>query len=230
MIQLCKSEVIADISDVERCKAVFRDRHCVLLPNLLEPALLEFLLERLEPGNWQAKSHDGIGAEVVLRDPPALALLHFVANSPAFLNVVEEITTCRPLTRFEGRVYRFVPNSGHYDSWHNDHGEGRLVAMSLNLSPHGYEGGIFQLREWPSKRMLLQIANTGWGDATLFRISGQLEHQVTHVLGEQPKTAFAGWFKAASPNPFARISETDDFAVRIPTEVGTPSDKHSQKP
>jgi hypothetical protein len=75
--------------------------------------------------------------------------------------------------------------------------------MSVNLSLRGYEGGIFQLREWSSKRILAEIANTGWGDATLFRISAELEHQVTEVTGEQPKTAFAGWFKSEDPNPFA---------------------------
>jgi hypothetical protein len=203
MIQLRKSSLVADPQDIERCKIEFREKHCVLLPKLLEPPLLDFLLERLEQGLWQDRVHDHIGNEVVLEDPSARGLLHFVANAPAFLNIVQEITGCGPLTQFGGRIYRFVPNSGHYDSWHNDNGNGRLVAMSVNLSLRGYQGGIFQLREWSSKRMLAEIANTGWGDATLFRISGELEHQVTEVTGEEPKTAFAGWFKSEDPNPFA---------------------------
>ena len=203
MIQLRKSRVVADPQDIERCKIEFDEKHCVLLPKLLEPPLLDFLLERLEQGLWQDRVHEDIGNEVVLEDASARGLLHFVANAPAFLKIVQEITGCGPLTQFGGRIYRFVPNSGHYDSWHNDNGNGRLVAMSLNLSLRGYEGGVFQLREWSSKRIVAEIANTGWGDATLFRISGELEHQVTEVTGEQPKTAFAGWFKSEDPNPFA---------------------------
>jgi 2-oxoglutarate-Fe(II)-dependent oxygenase superfamily protein len=206
MIQLRRSQVVADREDIERWKVEFREKHCVLLPRLLEPPLLDFLLERLEQGEWRDRVHEGIGIEVVLEDLPARGLLHFVANAPAFLRTVQEITGCGPLTQFEGRVYRFIPNSGHHDSWHDDNGKGRLVAMSLNLSPRGYEGGVFQLREWSSKRVLAEIANTGWGDATLFRISRQLEHQVTEVTGEKSKTAFAGWFKSGDPNPFAGVA------------------------
>jgi hypothetical protein len=206
MIQLRKSQVVADRTDIERWKVNFHGKHCVLLPKLLEPSLLDFLLERLERGEWLNRRHEGIGFEVILQDAPALGLLHFVANSPTFLKIVQEITGCVPLTRFDGRVYRFIPNSGHHDSWHNDNGEGRLIAMSLNLSPQGYQGGVFQLREWSSKRIVTEIANTGWGDATLFRISDQLDHRVTDVIGENSKTAFAGWFKAGNGNPFAGMA------------------------
>src|SRR6266852_574100 len=131
MIQLRKSEVVADRKDIERWKEEFEEKHCVLLPKLLEPPLLDFLLERLEHGQWQDRVHEDIGVEVVLEDAPARGLLHFVANAPAFLKTVQEITGCGPLSQFRGRIYRFIPNSGHYDSWHNDDGNGRLVAMSL---------------------------------------------------------------------------------------------------
>lgn len=203
MIQLRKSEVVVDAESIERYKLEFQKKHCVLLPKLLEPQLLDFLLERLEKGQWVEKVHEDIALEVVLEDAPARGLLHFLANAPAFVKTVQEITGCGPVTQFRGRIYRFIPHSGHYDSWHSDDGDGRLIGMSLNLSPQGYEGGLFQLREWSSERMLVQIANTGWGDATLFQISGQLDHQVTEVTGERPKTAFAGWFKFGKPNPFA---------------------------
>ena len=206
MIQLRKSQVVALPQDIERCKVEFQQKHCALLPKLLEPPLLDFLFERLERGLWRENVHEDIGVELVLEDTAARGLLHFVANAPAFLKIVEQITGCHWLTQFSGRVYRFVPNCGHYDSWHNDNGDGRLIAMSLNLSPLGYEGGIFQLREWSSKRILAEIANTGWGDATLFRISGQIEHRVTEVKGTKPKTAFAGWFKSGNPNPFAGVT------------------------
>jgi hypothetical protein len=194
MIQLRRSHVVVDPDDVERLKSEFQAKQCVLLPKVIEPILLDYLLHRLDAGHWRDRAHLGIGVEVVLDDQLTFHLLHFVTNSPIFLNTVEEITGLGPLTSFGGRVYRFVPNSGHYDSWHNDRAEGRLVGFSLNLSPRGYQGGIFQLRERESKRMLTEIANTGLGDATLFSIVRHLEHQVTEVTGEEPRTAFAGWF------------------------------------
>jgi hypothetical protein len=203
MIQLQKSKVIADPEDVERWKIEFQKNHCVVLPKLLEPTMLDRLLERLGRGRWCDNVNEGVGREVVLDDAPARGLLHFGVNTPVFLNTVQEITGCGPLTRFEGRVYRFVPNSGHHAVWHGDTENG-LIGMSLNLSERGFEGGLFELREQQTERILAKIANTGWGDALLFRISKQLQHRVTEVTGEEPKTAFAGWFLSGDRNPFSQ--------------------------
>jgi hypothetical protein len=198
MIQLLKSTVLTDPRDIEHRKAEFREKHCVILPTLLEPKLLDFLLERLERGRWCDNVNEGVGREIVLDDAPARGLLHFGLNAPVFLDTVQEIAGCGPLTRFDGRVYRFIPNSDHHAVWHRDLENG-LIGLSMNLSKSGYEGGIFQLRERQTQRMLAEIANTGWGDAMLFRISKQLEHRVTEVMGENSKTAFAGWFSSGSP-------------------------------
>ena len=203
MIQLQKSQIVADPEDVERRKTEFRERHCVVLPQLLDVPLLDFLAERLERGRWLDNVNEDVGHEIVLNDPPATGLLHFGVNTPSFLKAVEEITGCGPLTRFEGRVYRFLPNSGHHAEWHSDSGNG-LVGMSLNLSRRTFNGGLFHLRELQTKRVLADIANTGWGNAILFRISTHLQHRVTEVVGEEPKTAFAGWFKSGDPNLFGR--------------------------
>ena len=205
MIELRKSGVIVDPGTVQRLKLEFKEKHFVLLPKLVEPALLEFLLQRLEQGAWSEMLHKGIGTEIVSADGPSLSLLHFLANNPAFIHAVEQIGGCEAVSWFAGRVYRFIPSSGHYDSWHDDHMEGRQVGMSLNLSAQEFDGGIFELRERKSKRMLVQFANIGLGDATLFRISSQLEHQITDVTGEKPKTAFAGWFKSGVPDLLSRL-------------------------
>jgi hypothetical protein len=68
--------------------------------------------------------------------------------------------------------------------------------MSVNLGAQRYNGGLFQLRERRSPEILCEVANTGPGDAILFRIANQLVHQVTAVEGTIPKTAFAGWFRS----------------------------------
>jgi hypothetical protein len=102
-----------------------------------------------------------------------------------------------------------LPNSGHYDSWHDDDIKNRLVGISINLSPLQFCGGVFQIREQGSKRLIMQIANTGLGDAILFRISGDLEHQVTEITGNQPKTAFAGWFQSGELDLASRLKNGD---------------------
>ena len=95
-----------------------------------------------------------------------------------------------------GRVYRMIPGSGHYDSWHSDMIGHRMIGMSINLSPEPYSGGVFQLRERDSEQILYEVANTGLGDAILFRLADHLQHRITDVDGTIPKTAFAGWFQS----------------------------------
>jgi hypothetical protein len=100
-----------------------------------------------------------------------------------------------------------IPALGHYDSWHDDDFQNRLIGMSINLSPIGYEGGLFQMRKRKSDDILAQIANTGFGDALIFRISGDLEHRVAGVEGTEPKTAFAGWFQPDLPEYLGDLLE-----------------------
>jgi hypothetical protein len=74
-------------------------------------------------------------------------------------------------------------------------GKSSLAATFL-VSIGSYEGGLLQLREAGSKEILSEAANTGPGDAILFRIADHPEHRVTALKGTVPKTAFAGWFKS----------------------------------
>jgi hypothetical protein len=68
--------------------------------------------------------------------------------------------------------------------------------LSINLSKEIYSGGILQIREWESQRIIQEAANVGFGDGILFRLADSLEHRVTDVEGRVPKTAFAGWFRS----------------------------------
>ena len=180
----------------------------MLLPKLLSSELLKLLSLRLEQQQWVRRIEEDIATEDVLDDGSALGLLHFVTNTPDFLEAVRSICACTELTTFRGRVYRFVPNSIHHDSWHDDVGDEmdrRVLGMSVNLGSRRYAGGILQMRERDSERMVFEIANTGWGDATLFRISDRLEHQVTTVTGSEPRTAFAGWFRSHERDFFSSM-------------------------
>lgn len=176
-------------------QAEFRERQCVGLPGLLSPELSSLVLERLTTARFSPLEHDGIGSELCMEDNALLAALHLACNDGPFLRLVESIASCAPLGAFGGRVYRMVPGAGHSDSWHDDLRENRQIGMSVNLSSGPYEGGLFQLRNRNTRRMLCEVHNIGLGDAIVFRLAPSLEHQVTPVLGGVPKTAFAGWFR-----------------------------------
>ena len=197
MVQLTRSGLtFRSQPDLDRLRAEFNRHHCIRLPGLLEPALLHFVRDRLEEAEFNERSHDDIGVELCLRHDVVLDLLHFLANDQKLFTVVQQLTGCDHIGCFVGRIYRMVPGSGHYDSWHSDTRDHRLIGLSLNLGAPAYEGGVFQLRERRSKDILCEVANTGSGDAILFRISSDLVHQVTAMEGTTPKTAFAGWFHA----------------------------------
>jgi hypothetical protein len=73
--------------------------------------------------------------------------------------------------------------------------------MSVNLSVDRYEGGVTEFRHADEEQPFHRIANTGFGDAIVFRIDPSLRHQVTEVTGTVAKTAYAGWFRTAPQYP-----------------------------
>jgi hypothetical protein len=196
MIQLSRAGLVADREDVVELRRQFARSHWVRLPSLLDPELLSLALSNIEQGRWHERvvAKSSYYSESILERGAAFQLLMFATNAPKFLETVSEITGYNSITWFEGRVYRMAPNAGHTNVWHTDAVDGRLTAMSLNLSPCKFSGGLVQIREKESPRMLWEIANTGLGDAILFRVSRDLQHRVTDVQAGAPRTSFAGWF------------------------------------
>lgn len=214
MIQLKKTSVTIDQEEVELLRSAFAENHGVLLRGLLEPDLLKFLAPRLDQQPWVRRRHEGIGADDVLNDGLAVGLLNFATNSPAFLDAIRRISGCADVVFFKGSVYRLMPDSEDHDSWHSDivaRGNTRLVGMSINLGARGYSGGVLQIRSADSGKIGFEIANTGWGDAILFAVSGDLKHRVTDVTGGDPRVAFAGWFCAGTEDYFASLRRPGSF-------------------
>ncbi|MGH7820311.1 MAG: 2OG-Fe(II) oxygenase [Candidatus Binatia bacterium] len=182
-----------------RLRARFDRAHFVRFPAVLDPDLLEIVSREIERSEFYERTHEGIGAnkELCMRNrSTAGGLLHVLLNGDELFRMIEEITRSGPIGCFSGRVYRVVPGCGHRDAWHADVGEHRLVAMSINLSPTPFAGGILEIRDRRSGRIIRRVRNTGFGDAGLFRISTKLEHRITDVEGTAAKTAFAGWFQS----------------------------------
>jgi len=192
--------------ELSRVRHDFQKNHFVRLPDLIHKVLLEEIYSQIVTADWQEKIHDGIGTEVCLNDPGTVSLINFLFNDQDLFKIIQTITACEPIGCFQGRVYRMIPNSGHYDSWHTDFGEDRLLALSLNLGKESYEGGLLQIRHDGVINSLIEAPNPHFGDAVLFQISRELRHRVTNVEGNVPKTAFAGWFKS-SPDLWATLTE-----------------------
>lgn len=201
-IQIQRKDLALDWDQIGKLSAEFREAHWVRLPRLLEPSILDFLQTRLDNGKWETKTHGEIGEEYIAHDLPTTSMLHFAMNRPKVRAIIEEITGCASLQWFQGRVYRMVAEAGHHDRWHSDIGNHNEIGMSLNLSRTTFRGGLFMLRDAGSKRVLAAVANTGPGDALVFRISPNLNHRISDLEGTEPKTAFAGWFKSSPPECF----------------------------
>lgn len=198
MLQVARRTTIGEpaADETSALRAHFDRHHWIRVAGLLEPGLLREIQDRLARADFVERVHAGVtppSVDLCMVPNAAAALLELAFNDPAVLRWVERITGCDPLTRFGGFVYRLSPGYGHQHHWHNDVVEGRRVAMSVNLGPGSYEGGLLELRDRASEEVLARIANTVPGDALLFRIDPALQHRAGAVTAGV-KTAFAGWY------------------------------------
>jgi hypothetical protein len=204
MLQLTRTGLRCD-ANLQALRMEFARAHAIRLPGLFDADLMRMISREVESGGWVTSEHGSIGREVLSKDIRAPAVADFVANTPELLGAVRQITGCDAVVRFSGRIYRMIPGTDHYDSWHHDCCDGRLVGMSVNLGLHPYRGGVFQLRRQGTDQVLGELPNTGHGDAILFRISVDLEHRITPMEGTESKTAFAGWFESGSTDYYTAL-------------------------
>lgn len=198
MIQMGRKGVVSAGDSASRLalQREFADKRCVSLPGLLEPALVRDVLCRIRTTEWVPQAYGEFATELCMHDNPVLALLLLLVNDEALFGLLQQLAGCAAIRGFMGRVYRMMPGAAHQASWHTDVGHERLLGMSVDLSETPYAGGIFELRERASRRILSRTTSRRVGDATLFRIGTDVEHQVTALEGAGPRTVFAGWFSA----------------------------------
>jgi 2-oxoglutarate-Fe(II)-dependent oxygenase superfamily protein len=189
-----------------KLRAIFDRDHAVRLRGFLSDATLERVHDCIEAGEFTVREHAGISTELCIESGAAPALLLFLTNDVELFGLVRAITGCGRIGLFDGRVYRMLAGSEHEDSWHDDLGANRMVAMSVNLGYEPYEGGVLEIRDRDSREILSRLEDPGPGDATLFRIDPKLQHRVSSVEGETPRTAFAGWFASGPDNPLLSVS------------------------
>jgi hypothetical protein len=198
MIQITRQGVLIDQTDAERdgLREQFRGRHHVVLPNVIEPRLLDLIRDKVAGAEFYERVDPDIGSNIELCMEQGIAsnILHLLFNGSAWIDYIKTITGYKDIVGFAGRVYQFIPGQGHHDSWHNDMVGGRRVAMSLNLGREPFQGGELEMRYTDSQEMIATVHNVGRGDALLFRIDEALEHHVAEVRGEAPRLVFAGWY------------------------------------
>jgi hypothetical protein len=195
-----------DDAELIALRRQFDRDHVVRLPGFFGPDLLAALRARLVGAEFSRRVENGVEVELTLEEPAPLALAFVTLNDPALFAGIDRITGCGPIGCFSGRVHlrRASSNGGHYYPWHNDVAQERLVGLSVNLADEPFEGGILELREESSKRIIARVANATAGDAILFRISPDLEHHVTPVTTNTPRLVLAGWFRRA-PNFWTKV-------------------------
>jgi hypothetical protein len=185
----------ASFSPTPAAAEEFRTMHSLRLATLFEPEVLSRIRTALARAPFVERVHEGIGSERSVPPGPLPGLLELLLNDAVVLRAVETVTDCRPLRCFDGRVSRLDPAAGDADSWHDDVTEDRRVALSVNLGTERFEGGALLIRDRRSGRIVAERRYAGFGDAFLFRIAPYLEHVVTKIVGDVPRTAYVGWFR-----------------------------------
>jgi hypothetical protein len=166
------------------------------LPRLLDPDLLEEIQRLLERATFERFVHTNVdppSVDLVMAPGQPSALLELLLNDPAVYRDVEAITGCDPISHFVAQLYRLTPELGHAHQWHSDLIGQRMIALSINLGPGTYKGGVLEMRDRSSGRVLGAAPNPTPGDGVIFALDPSLQHRVTCVTAGV-KTAFAGWF------------------------------------
>ena len=185
--------------DLNKLKNDFDKYHCIKLSNLLESRLLKSIQHQLDQDEFYEDRYK-VGKDKATgflpKNKNIPSLLHFLINDQELFRIIQEITGCSHIGCFTGRVYSKIPSLGQYDSWHDDLSDNRMISMSINLSKDVYSGGVLQIFDCKSKKIIYEVSNTGFGDAIIFRISPNLKHRVTKVIGNVARTTFTGWFRS----------------------------------
>jgi len=198
MLQISRTGTRVDATEAEiaETRSHLDRHHWVKLPRVLAPELLADVQARLARAEFIETAHPGVvppSLDLCMVPSALSGLLELVFNDAAVFDLVERVTGCDSIARFGGFIYRLTATYGQGHHWHNDLVESRIVAMSVNLGPGTYEGGLLELRDRGSKQVFDRVPNVGNGDALLFRLHETLQHRACPVTAGV-KTAFAGWY------------------------------------
>lgn len=174
----------------------FEQQHWLLLPNFLDRPLLDLIQQKLGETDYRVVDRE-TGVELRPVDCTAYLATELLLNSRKLFRAIEWLTGCSRIACFSGRIYQRPPSKDYFNRWHTDvTDEGRMIALSINLSREPYLGGALQIRSTHTRELLCEVDNPNYGDALIFPIDEQFQHRVCEVEGRMPKTALAGWFRS----------------------------------
>ena len=179
-----------------RARAAFACGDAITLPSALDPAFLRTILAICRRGSYVPDYIDKIGWRIIEEPDVAGCALRFALQRPTFLRWVEATAGCETLSRISGVVAEISAGTGQELGWHNDRndgGLGRRLAVTIHLSDVPYDGGLFEMCERQTGRLLVREGALPPGSIMLFRIDNRLRHRVTQVISGGPRRVFAGW-------------------------------------
>jgi hypothetical protein len=178
-----------------RARAAFASGSAVALPSAFDPPLLRTLLAICRRGPYVPEYIDKIGWRTVEEHDVAGCALRFALQRPAFLRWCEAAADCDTVNQITGAVAEMAAGTDQGLGWHDDRNDGgfRRLAVTVHLSETPYEGGLFEMCEKQSGRLLVREGALPPGSVMLFRIDRSLRHRVTQVMSGGPRRVFAGW-------------------------------------
>jgi SAM-dependent methyltransferase len=183
---------VASAQDLHSLRARFEREHCVRLPGFLSGPLLSRVQRYIDEGEFSAPAYERFRNERFMEHGKAVELLLLLLNDPGLFELVQAITGCERIGRFDGRVYRVLA-AGDDEAWHGEIFGYAPLEMSLDLSARPYSGGVLETRDRYSQETVGRQADIRPGDAVLVRLAPSVQHRVTAVEGAS-RTAYAGRF------------------------------------
>ena len=179
---------------LSRARDAFARGDAIMLPSAFDPAFLQTILAICRRGPYVPEHIDKIGWRTVEEQDVAGRALRFALQRPAFLRWIEAASGCDTLSGITGVVGEIAADADQEIGWHNDLNEAlRRIAVTIHLSDSPYEGGMFEMCEKQSGRLLVREGALPPGTVMMFRIERRLRHRVTKVTSGGPRRVFAGW-------------------------------------
>lgn len=183
------------LASPEAVAGEFSKYRAIACANALEPDLLASLMRLCREGRFESNEVKHLGHREVESPQRAGRALTHVLKRADLIGWVERATGCGSLETIDGRVVRAHANNHDQLLWHDDLDDPRRrLAITINLSEHGYEGGLFELREKRTERLLAAHHHSAPGTALIFDVRHDIEHRVLPVTSGGPRCVYTGWF------------------------------------
>ncbi|GAA0307879.1 hypothetical protein GCM10009087_17370 [Sphingomonas oligophenolica] len=177
----------------------FSKHRAIACANAIEPGLLATLMRLCREGSFASDEVEGLGHREVEKPQRAGPTISLALKRANLIDWIEHVTGCGPLEAIEGRVVRARANNHDQLLWHDDLDDvRRRLAVTINLSKQNYEGGLFELREKRTGKLLASHHHLEPGTALIFDVAYDIEHRVLPVTSGGPRCVYTGWFFKAA--------------------------------